>query len=404
MDERHPCFNKNASNYARMHIPVAPQCNIQCNYCNRKYDCLNESRPGVTSEILSPEQSLAKFKEVKSKLNNLSVVGIAGPGDALANFKDTKKAIELIKEESPEIIICLSTNGLLVEKYADEIKSLDISHITITINAIDPKIGAKIYDRVTYEGKNYKGEEGAALLIDKQLKGLKAMTDRGMVCKVNIVMIKGINDTHIEEVVKKVEELGAFITNIMPLIPAEGSNFENMPLTSNRELNLLRMKCSSSIKQMYHCKQCRADAIGLLGQDCSIDFRGASCSGNSNDDSSNLEKDFTVAVATKTGRLIDQHFGQVTSFAIYKYSMDGSVKFVEERTVPQYCGGPEECNNESKIDLILKTIEDCDSVFCLRIGNSPKSKLQEKNIRVIETYDVIENGIRKAMEEIKEAI
>ena len=25
-----------------MHVAVAPACNIQCNYCNRKYDCANE--------------------------------------------------------------------------------------------------------------------------------------------------------------------------------------------------------------------------------------------------------------------------------------------------------------------------------------------------------------------------
>ena len=402
MDERHPCFNNNAANNARMHIPVAPQCNIKCNYCNRKYDCLNESRPGVTSEVLSPEQSLVKFKEVKSKLPNLTVVGIAGPGDALANFKETKKAIELIKEESPDIIICLSTNGLLVEEYADELKALGVSHITITINAIDPEIGSKIYDSVMYEGKVLKGIEGASFLIEKQLKGLKAMTERDMVCKVNIVMIKGVNDKHIEDVVKRVESLGAFMTNIMPLIPAEGSKFENMPLTSNRELNLLRMKCSSSIKQMYHCKQCRADAIGVLGQDCSIDFRNVGCSGQSKENIDN--KEYVVAVATKTGRLIDQHFGQVDNFAIYKYKQNGEVEFISNRSVPQYCGGPEECNNESKIDLILKTIEDCNTVFCLRIGNSPKQKLKEKNIKVIETYDLIESGIKKAMDGIREAI
>lgn len=406
MDERHPCFNSNASNYARMHIPVAPHCNIQCNYCNRKFDCLNESRPGVTSEVLSPEECLVKFKMVKSKLDNLSVVGIAGPGDALANFKNTKKAIELIKEDSPDILICLSTNGLLIEKYADELKELEISHITITINAIDPKIGAQIYETVNFEGKTYRGEEGAALLIDKQLKGLAAMKERGLVCKVNIVMIKGVNDFHIEEVVKKVEKLGAFMTNIMPLIPAEGSNFQNMPLTSNSELNLLRMKCGSSIKQMYHCKQCRADAIGILGQDCSIEFRNTPCASDAIDkETSNTDvKEYTVAVATKTGSLIDQHFGQANRFAIYKYGSDGSVNFVENRSVPQYCGGPEECEDDNKIDRILKTIEDCNAVFCLRIGNSPKKKLQEKNIDIIETYDRIENGIRKAMEETKKAI
>ncbi|MCB1485180.1 MAG: nitrogenase cofactor biosynthesis protein NifB, partial [Hyphomicrobiaceae bacterium] len=42
----HPCYSEEAHHYfARMHVAVAPACNIQCNYCNRKYDCANESRP-----------------------------------------------------------------------------------------------------------------------------------------------------------------------------------------------------------------------------------------------------------------------------------------------------------------------------------------------------------------------
>ena len=54
----HPCYDEEAHRtFARMHLPVAPRCNIQCNYCNRKFDCVNESRPGVTSEVLTPEQA-----------------------------------------------------------------------------------------------------------------------------------------------------------------------------------------------------------------------------------------------------------------------------------------------------------------------------------------------------------
>jgi len=38
---------------------VAPKCNILCNYCNRKYDCINESRPGVASAVLKPRRAIA---------------------------------------------------------------------------------------------------------------------------------------------------------------------------------------------------------------------------------------------------------------------------------------------------------------------------------------------------------
>jgi hypothetical protein len=75
----HPCFNCGASQKnSRMHLPIAPKCNIQCNYCVRKYDCMNESRPGVTTSVLSPEEAFAKYKLVKEKVENLTVIGIAG--------------------------------------------------------------------------------------------------------------------------------------------------------------------------------------------------------------------------------------------------------------------------------------------------------------------------------------
>jgi len=40
--KNHPCYSEQAHHhYARMHAAVAPACNIQCNFCNRKYDCSN---------------------------------------------------------------------------------------------------------------------------------------------------------------------------------------------------------------------------------------------------------------------------------------------------------------------------------------------------------------------------
>ncbi len=399
--KEHPCFTAGACKVARMHIPVAPACNIQCNYCNRKYDCQNESRPGVTSEVLSPQEAVKKFLEVKEKLGNVKVVGIAGPGDALANFDKTMKSIELIKEADPEVIICLSTNGLMLPFYADDIIEAGVSHVTITINAIDPEIGAKIYKYVNFRGKKLTGIQGAEIIIKNQLSGLKYLSERGVVCKVNIVLIKGINDEHIEEVVKKVKENGAFMTNIMPLIPAEGSDFEDMPLTNNKELNEVRKKCEEHIKQMYHCKQCRADAIGTLEQDVSPEFRNSKASKNSNETNNKQKcKTFTFAVATGSGMYIDRHFGHVEEFYIFSYWL-GSISFLEKRIVSKYCNGSEYCDSEeSKIETIINTISDCDGVLTLRIGYNPQKRLEEMGIKVFQTCGNIEEGIKLAVNEL----
>ncbi|MHC1685407.1 MAG: nitrogenase cofactor biosynthesis protein NifB [Clostridiaceae bacterium] len=390
----HPCFNKCAHENARMHIPVAPKCNISCNYCNRKYDCVNESRPGVTSSILTPEQALASFKEYQAKLKNITVVGIAGPGDALANFDAVKKSIELIKEYSPKTTFCLSTNGLMLPFYVREIVELGISHVTITLNTVDPEIGAKLYREVHYLGKKYEGVEGATILLQNQLSGLKYLTDHGIVCKVNIVYVKGVNDKGIPDTVKKVKELGAFMTNIMPLIPVAGSAFEGLEATNGKELNEMRKKCEVDLKQMYHCRQCRADAVGTLDKDISLENKIVV------KEEKPEVKPVRFAVASKSGINIDTHFGHASEFYIYDL-INGEVYFTEKRSVEKYCNGKEDCDTtEDKFAKIFKTIEDCNDVLVLRVGPEPMRKLEEKNIKVHQLFSEIKEGIRSVIGEV----
>ena len=79
--QNHPCFNDSArKNFGRIHLPVAPGCNIQCNFCDRKFDCLNETRPGVTSAVLSPAEAAGYLDKVMEKLKNISVVNVSQPG------------------------------------------------------------------------------------------------------------------------------------------------------------------------------------------------------------------------------------------------------------------------------------------------------------------------------------
>ena len=143
--KNHPCYSEEAHHhYARMHVAVAPACNIQCNYCNRKYDCANESRPGVVSEKLTPEQAAKKVLAVASTIPQMTVLGIAGPGDPLANPEKTFKTFDLIARTAPDIKLCLSTNGLALPDHVDTIAGFNVDHVTITINMVDPEVGARI--------------------------------------------------------------------------------------------------------------------------------------------------------------------------------------------------------------------------------------------------------------------
>ena len=419
----HPCFSGCASGAARIHLPVAKKCNIQCNYCLRKFDCPNESRPGVTTRVLSPEEALEKYLIAKKSVPNLKVVGIAGPGDALADFELTEKTLRLIREQDPDITFCISTNGLMLPLYVKEFSRLGITHVTVTVNALDPAIGNLIYKTVTYMGTTYRGEAAAAILLANQLSGLRMLQELGIVCKVNIVMLKGINEAHIPEVVNKVKELGCFITNIMQMIPVAGSAFEHMPLTSNKEIVEMRKKCGQLLNQMYHCKQCRADAVGTLEHDLSLEFDKMTAPRLETNQIMQLESSqqpqslinaaglpaLRFAVASKGGILVDQHFGHVSDLYVYEYHL-GEFRFVERRSVTKYCSGSENCGDKvrkdktiqedemqaGKLEKIFDTISDCSCVIAMRIGESPKQKLAEKGIVSMMYYGKIEDAVTKA--------
>jgi nitrogen fixation protein NifB len=404
--------------YARMHVAVAPACNIQCNYCNRKYDCANESRPGVVSEKLSPEQAAKKVLAVASAIPQMTVLGIAGPGDPLANPGKTFKTFELISEASPDIKLCLSTNGLSLPDHVETIKKFNVDHVTITINMTDPDIGAEIYPWVFWKHKRVTGKEAAKILTDRQLQGLEMLTANGILCKVNSVMIPGINDDHLVTVNREVKSRGAFLHNIMPLIssPEHGTVFglNGQRGPSAQELKALQDSCEGEMNMMRHCRQCRADAVGLLGEDRSAEFttdkimemevnydlssrqayqekveeeRQAKVAARNAEletlAGENADLKILVAVATKGSGRINEHFGHADEFQIYELSSNGA-KFVGHRRVDLYCQGG--YGEEEALETVIRAINDCTAVFVAKIGHCPKEDLLKAGIEPVDQY------------------
>jgi nitrogen fixation protein NifB len=258
----HPCFNQEAARrYARLHLPVAPACNIKCRYCTRLYDCANENRPGVTSQILTPEKALDLVGNEVAGEPRLKVVGIAGPGEPLAN-QATLQTLKLVHHRFPQLIKCLSTNGLLLSENLKSLKESGVKAVTVTVNNISPRVGEKIYRQIAYQGKDYFGTAGAALLWQKQKEGIEAAVTMGMLVKINSVVIAGINDAHLQKVAQAVREAGAHVMNIIPLIPQ--GEFARLKPPTQTQLFFLREKLAPVISQITHCRRCRADARGML--------------------------------------------------------------------------------------------------------------------------------------------
>ena len=414
----HPCYSEDAHHYfARMHVAVAPACNIQCHYCNRKYDCSNESRPGVVSEKLTPEEALRKVLAVAAVVPQLSVLGIAGPGDALANAANTFRTFELAAKALPHLKLCLSTNGLAVPDHVDTIAAFNIEHVTMTINMVDPEVGMRIYPWVFFNHKRWEGRDAARILHERQMEGLEALTSRGILVKVNSVLIPGINDDHLAEVNDAVRARGAFLHNIMPLIsdPAHGTHYG---LSGQRgptpaELKAMQDRLGDGAKLMKHCRQCRADAVGLLGEDRGAEFTldtlgetpvfdpGAreiylSVVERERADRQRAkelaemalnevtaETPLLVAVATKGGGRINLHFGHATEFQIYEVDSRGA-RFAGHRRADAYCRGGQ--GEEEVLDGILKTLDGVSALLCAKIGSAPRQKLEAVGIAASDQY------------------
>jgi nitrogen fixation protein NifB len=300
----------------------------------------------------------------------------------------------------------------------DTIKSFNVDHVTITINMVDPEVGEGIYPWIFWKHKRIKGKEAARILSERQLQGLEMLTAAGILCKVNSVMIPGINDKHLVEVNKAVKSRGAFLHNIMPLISAPehgtvfGLNGQRGP--SAQELKALQDSCEGEMNMMRHCRQCRADAVGLLGEDRSAEFTTDkimamdvtydAATRHSYQEQVELERQskveakqvelaalagarndiqVLVAVATTGGGRVNEHFGHAKEFQIYELSATGS-KFVGHRRVDLYCQGG--YGEEDALPTIIRAINDCHAVFVAKIGGCPKGELTQAGIEPVDRF------------------
>src|SRR5512147_1189272 len=91
----HPCLDEAAHGcIARVHLPVAPRCNTHCGYCERGLSA--DQAPGATTAVLRPTEAAARAAAFLDRSGPLGVVGVAGPGEPLAN-PETLETLRLVR-------------------------------------------------------------------------------------------------------------------------------------------------------------------------------------------------------------------------------------------------------------------------------------------------------------------
>ena len=389
--DNHPCFNPGAcKSFGRVHLPVAPRCNIQCKFCNRKFDCVNETRPGVTSAVLSPGQAMVYLEEVFAQKGNISVVGIAGPGDPFANPRETLETLSRVRATYPDVILCVATNGLNLAPHVDELARLQVSHLTVTVNAVDPAVGARIYAWMRVGKRVVRAAEGAEVLLENQLEAIRLLKEQGIMVKVNSIILPGINDGHIEAVARRMADLGVDLFNAMPYYPNAGSDFEHLPEPGPGSVEKIRSACARHVEQMRHCTRCRADAVGLLGEATDAELMSTlnACQrlDVSKPRAAKVSPRPCVAVASMEGVLVNQHLGEAEKLLVYAHK-DGQIKLQEARPTPPKGGGMQ------RWQALAETLSDCSTLLVNGVGANPRQVLGDAGIEVYEIEGLIDEAV-----------
>lgn len=384
----HPCFNVDvAPRSGRIHLPVAPGCNVQCNFCDRRYDCVNESRPGVTSAVLSPQQALYYLTRMYERDSRLSVVGIAGPGDAFAQPDATLETLRLVREQFPQVLLCVATNGLNAPPHVAELAALAATHLTVTINAVDPEIGAQVYAWVRDGKKIHRGTAGAALLLERQMETIRLCKQHELIVKINSIVIPGINDEHIVEIARTASECGADLFNAIGLCPVPGTPLANVREPHRDRVEAIREAARQYMPQMSHCTRCRADAAGCLGDRLpggALRLLRETAAGPLDP---SQDRPY-VAVASMEGLLVNEHLGRAKHLWIFGPGETG-YKLIETRQTPP--GG-----GETRWRQLAGVLRDCRAVLASSAGDKPIQALGAAGIRV----GIVEGVIERVLETV----
>ena len=141
-----------------------------------------------------------------------------------------------------------------------ELLDCGVSTLTVTVNTRSVVCAGHVYRTV-----GGSADAGAmAAFLSAQQEGVAKAAEAGLTVKINTVVIPGFNTGEIEEIACWAARAGAAVMNLMPLIPQ--ADFRGYEPPSRALLEALRARARVHIPQFTHCRQCRADAVGVPGE------------------------------------------------------------------------------------------------------------------------------------------
>lgn len=233
-------------NYLR--ISVTDLCNLRCKYCTPEEGVPKKCH----SEILSIEEIVQVVKaSAKLGINKIRLTG----GEPLVR----NGIVELVRQISdvPGINeIAMTTNGILLKKYAESLKEAGLTRVNISLDTLKEDK----YEDITRGGK-----------LQDVLDGIEAAKEVGLYpLKLNVVLSKGFNDDEVEDFVNLTIENNIDIRfiELMPIgkngLKAHENFIENtVVLHKNPNLKSVVSKDKSAPAKYYKLEGAKG-RIGLI--------------------------------------------------------------------------------------------------------------------------------------------
>ncbi len=358
-----PCCSPEARNtIGRMHLPVALRSNARGKW-------------GIhpTGQALPPEEALERLKAAVDAGTAISVVGITGPGDPLAEPAPTLRTLQLVREAFPGMALCLSTNGLnsaaVTGGVARELADLGLAHVTLLVDAVDPEIVASLYAWIRPAKHTLPLHQAARELVAAQEASIQGFVAAGLRVKVNAFIYPGVNDQHLPEVARWAARQGASVMALVPFAPQAGVEHDDQPQAPDPDLvHELRHQVRQHIELMPHFEACGQDIVGLEASAATPSMHlPRPTAGRPN-----------VAVASSNGMEVDLHLGHAVRFLIYgPRTQDGLVGLIGARPAPEPGGG------DARWNAVAETLCDCFALLVSSAGQRPRTVLAETGLRVL---------------------
>jgi len=382
----HPCFAANARAQAgRIHLPVAAKSTIR-----RRF-----GEPETPGRALSPKDVTQWLDRVLADTTNggtqISMVGITGPGEPLAEPAATFETLRAVREKHPELPLTLATNGLLAAQHATTLAELGLSHVTVLVDAVDPLIVEQLYAWIRPGNRTLPLPEAARLLVDEQARSIRAFREAGLFVKVNMTVIAGINEEHVTDVASIVATLGADMLALVPFQPAcTGSccdPADGDPGTPKApdaaRMDELRELAGRYIALMPAFDSCGQNIVGL--ENGGLEQAAPEvCAASSLPQPAGAR--VNVAVASASGLDVDLHLGQAIRFLVYgPREGDGLPSLIGTREAPEPTSGGQPDQANQRWNALADVLSDCFAILASSVGANPRAVLSQRGITVMTT-------------------